>query len=68
MKNIFKSIAAFLESAKMVEYEVGSIADIQRVMTDSGNKMSAALKRASQEQTRNMNQYEELARKLAGTN
>lgn len=68
LKKKFKSIAAFLESAKMVEYEVGSIADIQRVMTDSGNKMSAALKRASQEQTRNMNQYEELARKLAGTN
>ena len=65
MKKKFKSIAAFLESAKMVEYEVGSITDIQRVMTDSDNKMSAALKRASQEQTRNMNQYEELARKLA---
>lgn len=60
-----KAKAAFVESAKMLEYNVSSIKDIETTMINASNKMSAALKKISAEQTRNLNQYEAMCKRLA---
>ena len=65
LKKKMKAKAAFVESAKMIEYNVSSIKDIETVMINASNKMSAALKKASAEQTRNLNQYEAMCKRLA---
>lgn len=65
LKKKMKAKAAFVESAKVIEYNVSSIKDIETTMINASNKMSAALKKVSAEQTRNLNQYEAMCKKLA---
>lgn len=64
LKKKMKAKAAFVESAKMLEYNVSSIKDIETTMINASNKMSAALKKISAEQTRNLNQYEAMCKRL----